>query len=186
MTELLQANLHLFDQMSELLSRLDDRTYVETSSVFLNSSIGGHVRHCLEHYQCFAEGLPHGRVNYDLRQRDIQVETQPAAALARLSSLRGQLTSLFSNDHTEAVHVLMDHGAADSEGSWQASSPGRELQFLISHTIHHFALIAGLCRTHGVEIAPTFGVAPSTLRHRTAQSFTAPKCAEPPPWSRDG
>jgi len=169
MTELLHANLHLFDQMSELLSRLDDRSYTQTSPVFLNSSIGGHIRHCLEHYQCFAEGLPHGRVNYDLRQRDIQVETQPAAALARLSSLYSQLTSLFSNNHTEAIHVLMDHGAAASEGCWQASSTGRELQFLISHTIHHFALIGGLCRTHGVEIAPTFGVAPSTLRHRAGR-----------------
>jgi uncharacterized damage-inducible protein DinB len=168
MTELLQANLHLLDQMSELLSRLDDRSYRQTSPVFINSSIGGHVRHCLEHYQCFAEGLPHARVNYDLRQRDAEVETQPAAALARLSGLRSQLTSLFLNDHTEAILVLMDHGAAAHEGCWQESSPGRELQFLISHTIHHFALIAGLCRTHGVDIAPTFGVAPSTLRHRAA------------------
>jgi len=166
MTELLQANLHLFDQMSELLSRLDDRTYCLTSPVFLNSSIGDHVRHCLEHYQCFAEGLPQSRVNYDLRQRDAQVETQPTTALSRLSELRLRITALFSKAPAEEILVLMDHGAADSEGCWQASTPGRELQFLISHTIHHFALIAGLCRTHGVEIAPTFGVAPSTLRHR--------------------
>ena len=169
MTELLQANLHLFDQMSELLTRLDDRTYVETSSVFLNSSIGGHVRHCLEHYQCFAEGLPQSRVNYDLRQRDAQVETQPTVALARLSELRIRLTALFSTAPVEEILVLMDHGAAASEGCWQASSPGRELQFLISHTIHHFALIGGLCRTLGVNIDATFGVAPSTLRHRAAQ-----------------
>jgi hypothetical protein len=169
LTELLQANLQLLDQMSGLLARLDERSYGQTSPLFLNSSIGGHVRHCLEHYECFAEGLPHGRVNYDLRQRDILVETQPAAALARLHSLRNRLTSLLSHEHSSAILILMDHGATHHEGCWQTSSTGRELQFLISHTIHHFALIAGLCHKHGVDIAPDFGVAPSTLRHRAGR-----------------
>jgi uncharacterized damage-inducible protein DinB len=40
--------------------------------------------------------------------------------------------------------------------------PGRELAFVINHTIHHQALIAVLLAWHGIEVAPRFGVAPST------------------------
>ena len=169
MTELLQANLHLLDQVSELLTRVDAETYVKTSPVFLNSAIGGHVRHCLEHYQSLITGLPEGRVNYDHRARDAQVETQPAAAQTCVNELRNQLTGVVSTSPAEDVVVLMDHGAVSLEGVWQKSSPGRELQFLISHTVHHLALIAGLCRLHGIAIGKEFGVAPSTLRHRATQ-----------------
>ncbi len=169
MTELLHANLQLLNQISELLTLLDAETYVKTSPVFLNSAIGGHVRHCLEHYQSLIAGLPEGRVNYDHRARDPQVETLPAAAQTRVTELRTQLTKLDSAERGEGVLVLMDHGAASSLGDWTPSSLGRELQFLISHTVHHFALIGGLCRMHGVPIHKDFGVAPSTLRHRALE-----------------
>jgi uncharacterized damage-inducible protein DinB len=43
---------------------------------------------------------------------------------------------------------------------------GRELQFLASHTLHHYALIAALLRLQGVEPGEEFGVAPGTLEHR--------------------
>lgn len=166
MTELIQANLQLLDQAVELLVRLDADIYVKTTPVFLNSAVGGHVRHCLEHYQSLIQGLPDGRVNYDRRARDIQIETQPMAALSRLNELRSQLAALTQMTHMEQIVVLMDHGADSFDENWQKSSLGRELQFLISHTVHHFALISGLCRLHGVTIGNDFGVAHSTLRHR--------------------
>lgn len=166
MTELIQANLYLLDQSRELLARLDDATYVKTSPVFLNSAIGGHVRHCLEHYQSFVDGLPEGRINYDHRARDPLVETQPSAAQERLGQLSDQIAALDPRAMPTEVLILMDHGADTSNDIWQKSSWERELQFLMSHTIHHFALMAGLCRIHGVTISKDFGVAPSTLRHR--------------------
>ena len=45
---------------------------------------------------------------------------------------------------------------------------GRELQFLVSHTVHHAAMIAASCRARGLPTADEYGVAPSTLRHRAA------------------
>ena len=44
----------------------------------------------------------------------------------------------------------------------------RELQFLVSHTIHHYALIGVLLAAEGFDVSlefPEFGVAPSTLTH---------------------
>jgi len=175
MTELLEANLYLLNQIAELLTRMDSETYVKKSPVFLNSAIGGHVRHCLEHYQSLVTGLPHGRINYDQRARDLQVEIQPTAAQARLGELRHQLAAVTSAALPEVILVLMDHGAAATDVVWQKSSTGRELQFLISHTIHHLALIAGLCRSHGITISENFGVAHSSLRYHGKQSSAAEK-----------
>jgi hypothetical protein len=41
----------------------------------------------------------------------------------------------------------------------------RELQFLLSHTVHHYALMALILRLQGFNPAAEFGVAPSTLQH---------------------
>ncbi len=45
------------------------------------------------------------------------------------------------------------------------SSLGRELQFLVSHTVHHYALIAIASRMQGIWPKESFGVAPSTLKY---------------------
>ncbi len=63
--------------------------------------------------------------------------------------------------------------AAD-ESSWATSSVERELQFLRSHTVHHFALIAVILRLSGLEPGEEFGVAPSTLRYRKENGVCAP------------
>jgi hypothetical protein len=59
--------------------------------------------------------------------------------------------------------------ASSETPRWSDSSAGRELQFLISHTVHHYAVVAILLRLQGCDAAaenPDFGVAPSTLAHR--------------------
>jgi hypothetical protein len=44
----------------------------------------------------------------------------------------------------------------------------RELLYNMDHAIHHCALIRiGLMRFHQVNIPNGFGIAPSTIRHRT-------------------
>ncbi len=48
---------------------------------------------------------------------------------------------------------------------WGYSSVKRELQFLLSHTIHHYSLVAVALRAQGFEPGADFGVAPSTLRY---------------------
>ena len=54
----------------------------------------------------------------------------------------------------------------DGAVAWQRSSLGRELQFVISHTVHHAAMIAVSCRARGLPTAEPLGVAAATLRHR--------------------
>jgi hypothetical protein len=40
---------------------------------------------------------------------------------------------------------------------------GRELMFLSSHTVHHFALVAQYSKAAGVDLGHDFGKAPATV-----------------------
>ena len=92
------------------------------------------------------------------------VETQPAAAAERLVEITTAFEGLLGKELPVELMVKMDCGG--DEIPWQPSTPGRELQFLVSHTVHHFAMIGGICHSLGVEVDKDFGVAPSTLRHQ--------------------
>ena len=72
----------------------------------------------------------------------------------------------------------MDTGSGDiPEDEWSGSTVRRELQFLLSHSIHHYALIATICHANGFPVPEGFGVAPSTLRYRRQQDERAPTAA---------
>lgn len=161
---LIRANLHYLRQAHALVDRLDDLCFVEPARAFYNSSVGGHLRHCIEHYQSFLDGLPLGRIDYDVRARDVILETRTAAAAKRLEDLATAFESLLGQDLRRDVLVKMDCGGTDIP--WQPSAPGRELQFLVSHTVHHFAMIGGICQAMGIPVEESFGVAPSTIRHQ--------------------
>jgi uncharacterized damage-inducible protein DinB len=166
MEELVDANLYYLEQASRLLSLLGDSGYAATDEAFFDSSIGQHLRHCLDHYRSFLEGAAEGRINYDKRDREIGVERSTAGALYCLEGVRSDLQYLKTQRlrANQRTRVRMDYG--DEECAWQESTFGRELQFLISHTVHHFAMISGIARRMGVVLDPSFGVAPSTLRYR--------------------
>jgi uncharacterized damage-inducible protein DinB len=61
--------------------------------------------------------------------------------------------------HTVDVEAMLAPGEPTAT---VRSSVGRELAFVVSHTIHHCAVIALLLRDLGVAVPPRFGYAPST------------------------
>ena len=71
-------------------------------------------------------------------------------------------------DPDTSLKVKMDHGGPDIP--WSQSSAPRELQFLISHTVHHFALIKVALRDGPRSVGDDFGVAPSTLSYRSGRA----------------
>jgi len=161
---LIQALEVVLQEEYELLAHLTRDQYRAPSTGHYKSSIGMHIRHNLDHFIAFFEGLPAGRVDYESRKRDAGIEVSRDAAkdeirkcLRRLSSLREQ------EDLSLAVREESDSGA--KELRWLPSSVGRELQFLLGHTVHHHALIAMILNGQGLDLPEAFGVAPSTQRH---------------------
>ncbi len=111
--------------------------------------------------------MGNAKVDYDHRERVGDLEASTECALVEIARIREKLESLNERELPVGVLVKMDCGRG--EEGWQSSTLGRELQFLVSHTVHHFAMIGGMCSCLGIEMEEGFGVAPSTLKYREVQ-----------------
>lgn len=175
--ELFLENCNLLYQGSEILTTLTPADYVAIDARSLGGSIGGHIRHCVEFYRVFLRGLETGNLDYDARPRDAAIENDPAEARLAIAITRHSLAKVAEfYDPETPLQILENHSGGAS--SWSASSVSRELRFLLSHTIHHFALIAILLRLKGLEIPVNFGVAPSTIQHHRNLKPHSSSCAQ--------
>lgn len=152
-------------QAVDLLGDIDDAIYAkaEKNAHADGGAIGGHFRHCLEFVNCFLTGIETGRVDYDRRERNQRLETSRDYAAAEYRRTIERLENLALPENVSLL-VKPEDIAAENEDYWCASSAERELEFLQSHTIHHYALIGFKLRAFGFALPPDFGVAPSTLR----------------------
>ncbi len=157
-------NLEALRQGLALLDRIDENTYL---------SIGPHVRHVLDHYAAFFAGCDQTSIDYDARQRNRQVETERQAAQISIIDISGHLSDLDRSILEHPISVRSNGGGGPEDFS--RSTLRRELQFLLSHTVHHWALVRSILTRSGIEVAETFGVAPSTLRYREEQVACAPQ-----------
>lgn len=162
---LLTHNIVHLEQGIQMIQDLDDAGYMMTNPPLYGSSIGAHMRHAIEHYVSFLNGLAECKINYDARKRDVRIETSRAFAVEVLESLVAQLADVSTQDQAVVVKLDSDKDA-DSDEPWSESTLKRELQYLQAHTIHHYALIAMILRLQGRAPHDEFGVAPSTLKYR--------------------
>jgi hypothetical protein len=168
---LVRACVQVLRQGSALIEQLDDNRYIETKDLPVHSGVGGHIRHCLDFYNSFLAGVRVGRIDYNRRERDALVEHDRAFAVTRLRIVCAELELLPVTDGATSVVVALE--GATTEDAWCESTVLRELQFLLSHTIHHYALVALLLRLQGFAPDAAFGVNPSTLQHWREEAVCA-------------
>ena len=159
--------IDLLQQLARVVDQIDDYQYAAERATGVSGSVGGHVRHCLDHVAALVDGVAAARVNYDLRRRGTAVERHRSAALARIGELSENLAGISRRELDRGVELVtgFDAGGVPVITS---SSMSRELAFVVSHTIHHFAIIALLLRELGFEVPSRFGYAPSTPSEATA------------------
>lgn len=162
LSDLVLGNSNLLRQGRELVAGLSDEDYAEADPPVFTSSAGAHLRHVLDHYDSILEGARCGRVDYYERKRDPATETDRAVALARIGSTDKGLTALLGSERGD---LLLRVSAEDADATIPTTL-ARELHFALSHTVHHYALIALACRHRGRALPDDFGVASSTLAHR--------------------
>ena len=126
--------------------------------------VGAHLRHVIEHYEALLMPPMEGVVDYDARRRDAALERSPQVARTRLLALQHRL-----GHGCDLQQPLCVRGLAGLAGEFAFALPstlGRELVFVASHAVHHYALLAPHLRQHGLPTpGEGFGVAPATLAH---------------------
>ncbi len=168
MLMLIHANHALLEQAATLINELDEADYVLPMHAYGSGSIGQHLRHVLDHYHALSS-CEHGVIDYDQRRRDNPVETSKALALAEIQRTLHRLPLLVD----QPIRVRSEVSPHAQHVEETNSSIKRELLFVTSHAVHHFALIAMLLRLQGMAVPMDFGVAPATLTHQRQQQLSA-------------
>lgn len=160
--DLIEQNLSLLTQAQEILTLLPEALYRLSNDATYGASPGAHIRHILQYYDALLSGLSGGVINYDTRNRSSPIETNLAEALAASDKIFAALAALPNDDR--AVQTIQNQNPRECAPP-EASSLRRELAFLISHTVHHFALVAVALRINGVAVPRYFGYAPATIHY---------------------
>lgn len=152
----------VFIQLSDVLEKLSDEQYTKQSDILFKATIGQHVRHIIELFQCLEKGYAEGTVNYEKRKRDYRIETDKDFAAFLLRKLfrnmkrPNKAITLEAEDYNETIETVRI-----------PSNYFREIAYNLEHTIHHMALIrVGVNEVSDIILPDEFGVAYSTIKYR--------------------
>lgn len=154
-------------QLKEVLSDIDEEQYRKPIQKLGQSSIGQHVRHTLEFYQCLLIGTNDGIVNYDKRDRNLSIESSPEIAINLIDEILTHLDDslLGKTISLEVCYELNKEAIITIDSNFS-----RELVYNIEHAIHHMAIIkiAIIELELYINIPEGFGIAVSTLKYRNS------------------
>lgn len=157
------ALCEILTRQADFIAALDDSHYARPPAG-QPSGIGAHVRHTLDHVQALLRGRGRGWVDYDDRARGTDIERDRGAALRLTRRLCRQLAELRGDDRAAIEVRALVCPAGPTVAT--PSSLARELLFVLSHTVHHQAMMASAAHALGAAAPPPrFGFAPATLAH---------------------
>ena len=172
-SELIQSVIETLAQGESLLVQLSDENYTRKVAVAFNASVGGHYRHCLDHFRSLLDSAVQGDLNYDHRERGTLVEHDRFAALNATRELREGYERLEPELLLRTLSVTCKTSYAANASQASPSTVGREIMYSVAHAVHHYALIGVMCGVMGLEMPAGFGVAPSTLKHQNEAASAA-------------
>ena len=171
--QLIDDNIVLLKSAIELLNSFNDSQYSMRQVNESKSGVGPHLRHVIDHYHCMLMGVIGDKIDYDHRERADTIESSVSRATEVMHELIAGLEGAKSFSKDKKFAVRMDCGTNNENDvqAWCESTLGRELQFLVSHTVHHFAIIDIYCQVMGISVPEGFGIAPSTLKYMQCSSI---------------
>lgn len=145
-------------ELKKIIGDMTDSEYTSKHAILENASLGQHIRHILEMFECLYLGYEDGLVNYDRRKRSIDIETDRKYAAVMLDRI---LENLQHADKPMRLIALVD---PENEMELQTTFK-RELLYNLEHMIHHEAIMKrALVKCENVVLDERFGFAPSTIK----------------------
>jgi hypothetical protein len=152
----------IFLLLSDSLNQLSQVQYNYNCTNLSGNTIGQHVRHIIEMFQCLEIGYESGEVDYDKRKRDILIETDKFYASELLKNITREICK-----KNKTLFLLTYYDDLQTEPEKIDTNYFREIAYNLEHTIHHMALIRiGIKEIGNISVDETYGVATSTLKYR--------------------
>lgn len=153
--------INCIEQCDQILTIVSQENFTDGSNG--SSSIGAHTRHILDRFHCFFAGLGDASIDYDARKRDPEIEQNLQAATFAVASIARRITQLRESPFGNELISVRESVLPSSPAVDISSTVERELMGLITHSIHHLAIIALLAKSFGHQMDSDFGKAPSTI-----------------------
>ncbi|MBO1255713.1 hypothetical protein J3L16_08455 [Alteromonas sp. 5E99-2] len=142
------------------LTTLSPEDYSDKSAGPYYSSIGGHVRHILDIFNCLINGLNNEKIDLTARVRGKETENDPLEAQLYLDKTIEGLSELKQHSISQILTLIDDLG--DGKVSTPATL-GNVIFQAHSHAIHHFAIIGYILHIRKLTLPDTaFGYNPTT------------------------
>jgi uncharacterized damage-inducible protein DinB len=164
---LVKTSLEILDQLECLLKQLNAEQYANHLPVLSKNSVGKHVRHLIEFWQCQLQGMTEGIIDYDARERNVLLETDLSFVSRQLKQLKSAIGTLVAD---RELYLQISYGSNDSVRV--STTLFRELAYNIEHTIHHLAIIRIAVGQSFPEVIlpPHLGLAYSTAKFQQTLS----------------
>lgn len=159
--------LLIIKQVKELIQCIPSDYYTQKEDFLMGSSVGMHIRHIVEYYQCLVNQHTTGEIAYDKRKRDLKIETDPSFALLRMNEVEEEINPLRSDTPLK----IWSEAPEGLEGCYSESSLKRELIYITDHSVHHMAIVKMALKVAQIQVCldEKIGVAASTLNYQAQQ-----------------
>lgn len=158
-TVIAAINKNLSNAIS-LIDAIDEDIYTNVTVAPYYSSIGSHIRHALDFFDCIIDGLQTNNIDLTARKRDEIISTNPAAAKNHIYEIQQQLSSFTAVNTDYLLHVTDNLGDGKVTIMYTLESILAQAN---THATHHYAIISYMLSTLQVNIEiPGFGYNPST------------------------
>ncbi len=161
MKKLLIPSIHsTLDKAIALLDVLDQDTYCDASVGPYHSSIGSHIRHILDFFDCIFTGLETNSIDLTKRKRDELVSTNIVLAKQHIQRVQETLSTYETIVTDYLLSVTDDMGQGKITVTYTLESI---LSHANNHAVHHYAVIGYILDRLLVTIEiPGFGYNPTT------------------------
>jgi hypothetical protein len=155
----------IVSQAVDLLDGIGLQEYQQKLPPHFPSCIGSHMRHIVDHFFALIDGYSCGHIDYNVRHRNNHIEQFPGAAIEAFERISKWLAQVPNQELDTALTVTSEIDVSRPLSTTCSSTLERELMFVSSHAIHHYALIRIMCSMQNRQVPKLFGYAPCTVSH---------------------
>lgn len=161
MNTIIQSNLKTLQKTSILLSNLTNEELSNNSVSPYYSSLGCHIRHILDFYDCVLDIDSKKRIDLTARKRNNNVECNCEDAEQYLNIIISKLNKIDCKAE-DKIFVIDDLGLGKTEIQYTLGAVFAQAN---SHAIHHYAIINYILDNLGIKFQDDdFGYNPTTPR----------------------